>query len=194
MTTPGTETQHAPAVLGTARGAQHMRAALRSLAGWRLGVRAIPFALAAVTFLVFSPALRNGFVQWDDYVNLIGNPHYRGLGWTQIRWMFTSTLMGHYIPITWLTFGVDYTLWGMNPVGYHLTNTLIHSANAALFYLISVRLLARTMSLTGAALRGGDAVGTLFFALHPLRAKSVAWATERRDVLSGLFFLLTILV
>ena len=108
--------------------------------------------------------------------------------------MFTSTLMGHYIPITWLTFGLDYTLWGMNPLGYHLTNTLIHSANAALFYLIAVRLLAKAMSLTGPALHAGGAMATLFFALHPLRAESVAWATERRDVLSGLFFLLTILV
>ena len=80
-----------------------------------------------MTLLVFSPGLRNGFVHWDDYVNLIGNPHYRGLGWSQIRWMFSSTLMGHYIPITWLTFGLDYTLWGMNPFGYHLTNTLIHA-------------------------------------------------------------------
>jgi tetratricopeptide (TPR) repeat protein len=171
-----------------------VRAALKSRADWRLVARAIPFALAVVTFLVFSPGLRNGFVQWDDYINLIGNPHYRGLGWSQIRWMFTSTLMGHYIPITWLTFGLDYTLWGMNPLGYHLTNTLIHSANATLFYLIAVRLLAKTTSLTGPALHAGGAMATLFFALHPLRAESVAWATERRDVLSGLFFLLTILV
>ena len=171
-----------------------MRAALRSLADWRLDARAIPFALAAVTFLVFSPALRNGFVEWDDYINLIENPHYRGLGWSQIRWMFTSTLMGHYIPVTWLTFGLDYTLWGMNPLGYHLTNNAHPRANAALFYLIAVRLLAKTMSLTGPALRAGGAMATLFFALHPLRAESVAWATERRDVLSGLFFLLTILL
>ena len=107
--------------------------------------------------------------------------------------MFTSTLMGHYIPVTWLTFGLDYTLWGMNPFGYHLTNNLIHAANAALFYLIALRLLGKATSLTGPALRAAGAMAALFFALHPLRAESVAWATERRDVLSGLFFLLTIL-
>ena len=194
MTTPGTGTEHAPAVLGPARRGGLRCAALKSLADWLLTARAIPFALAAVTVLVFLPVLRNGFVDWDDYVNLVGNPHYRGLGWSQIRWMFGSTLMGHYIPITWLTFGLDYTLWGMTPGGYHLTNAVIHGANAALFYLIAVRLLAKAMSLTGPALRAGAAMAALFFALHPLRVESVAWATERRDVLSGLFFLLTVLV
>lgn len=162
-------------------------------AGWLADARAIPFALAAVSFLVFSPALLNGFVHWDDSANLFDNPAYRGLGWTQIRWMFTSTLMGHYIPVTWLTFGLDYTLWGMNPVGYHLTNTLTHAASAALFYLVALRLLAKATSLAGSALRVAGVMATLFFALHPLRAESVAWATERRDVLSGLFFLLTVL-
>ncbi len=153
----------------------------------------IPVCLAAVTFLVFAPALRNSFVEWDDYINLFHNSHYRGLGWEQIRWMLTSTLMGHYIPVTWLTFGLDYTVWGMRPFGYHLTNNLIHSANAILFYLVALRLLAASTSLTGSALRVGSAITALFFALHPLRAESVAWATERRDVLSALFFLLTIL-
>lgn len=194
MTTPRTGTEHTAALLRPARSGELPRAALKNLAVWLLGARTIPFALAAVTFLVFSPVLRNGFVDWDDFTNLMSNPHYRGLGWSQIRWMFGSTLMGHYIPITWLTFGLDYTLWGMTPLGYHLTNALIHSANAALFYLIAVRLLAKAMSLTGPALRAGGAMATLFFALHPLRAESVAWATERRDVLSGLFFLLTVLV
>ena len=154
----------------------------------------IPYALAAVAFLVFSPALLNGFVDWDDHINLLENPSYRGLGWTHIRWMFSTTLMGHYIPVTWLSFGLDYTLWGMNPFGYHLTNNLIHAANTAVFYLIALRLLGKASSLTGGTLRAAGVMAALFFALHPLRAESVAWVTERRDVLSGLFFLLTILL
>src|SRR5215831_2127723 len=154
----------------------------------------LPFLIAALTFLAFSPALLNGFVEWDDQVNLLENPSFRGLGWSQIRWMFTSTLMGHYIPVTWLTFGLDYTLWGMNPLGYHLTNNVIHAVNAALFYLVALRLLGKATALTGGALRSSSAVAALFFALHPLRAESVAWATERRDVLACLFFLLTILL
>jgi tetratricopeptide (TPR) repeat protein len=191
---PAIGTGHAPAVLSPTRGGGLLRAMCRGLADWLLNARAIPFALAAATVLVFSPVLRNGFVAWDDYTNLIVNPHYRGFGWSNIRWMFGSTLMGHYIPITWVTFALDYSLWGMNPLGYHLTATLIHGANAALFYLIAVRVLAKAMSLTGPALRAGGAMATLFFALHPLRAESVAWATERRDVVSGLFFLLTVLL
>jgi len=147
-----------------------------------------------VTFAVFSPALGNGFVKWDDYVNLFENQNFRGLHWKQIRWMFTSALMGHYIPFTWLTFGLDYTLWGMNPFGYHLTNLVVHSANAALFYLVALRLFGKSTDLTGSTLRLAAATAALFFALHPLRAESVAWATERRDELSGFFFLLTILM
>src|SRR2546425_523337 len=101
--------------------------------------------------------------------------------------------MGHYIPLTWLTFGLDYVQWGMNPTGYHLTSLLLYAANAAVLYLVSLRLLARATTLAGLPLRLGAVAATLFFALHPLRAESVAWVTERRDVLSGLFFLLTIL-
>ncbi|HEV8437770.1 MAG TPA: tetratricopeptide repeat protein [Methylomirabilota bacterium] len=167
--------------------------ALGRLTAGILALRYSPLAVALLTFAGFSPALENGFVEWDDYTNLFENQHFRGLRWQHIRWMFTSTLMGHYIPFTWLTFGLDYTLWGMNPLGYHLTNALIHSANAALFCLVALRLLARATDLTGITLRLSAAVTSLFFALHPLRAESVAWATERRDVLSGCFFLVTIL-
>ncbi len=153
-----------------------------------------PLSLALVTLVVFSPTLWNSFVEWDDQVNLVNNPYYRGLGWRELQWMFTTIVMGHYIPLTWLTFGVDYLLWGMNPVGYHLTNLLLHAANAVVFYFVALYLLSRaTAGLGETTLRLGAGVAALFFAIHPLRAESVAWATERRDVLSGLFFLLTIL-
>src|SRR5213595_2411533 len=101
--------------------------------------------------------------------------------------------MGHYIPLTWLTFGLDYVLWGMTPLGYHLTSLIIFAANAAVLYLVALHLLAKAAALAGVPLRVAAVAATLFFALHPLRAESVAWITERRDVLSGLFFLLSIL-
>src|SRR2546428_2669194 len=112
--------------------------------------------------------------------------------------MWTTFHMGHYIPLSWMTLGLDYLLWGMQPRGYHLTNLLLHAANAVVFYLVARRIL-------GLALPGPDnpgpgrlavsaAFAALLFALHPLRVESVAWATERRDVLSGLFYLLTLLV
>jgi len=156
--------------------------------------RIAPFAIAAITFAVFAPALQYGFILWDDDRNLLTNPSYRGLGWAQLRWAFTSAVMGHWIPVTWLTFGLDYALWGMKAFGYHLTSVLLHAANAALFYLLGRRLLR--LGLTAAAPRAitlGAIVAALFFAVHPLRVESVVWVTERRDVLSALFYLLTVL-
>src|SRR5207253_720110 len=87
---------------------------------WPTWVLALLVAL--VVFAAFAPALSNGFVNWDDDVNITDNPHFRGFSAAHLRWMFTTTLMGHYIPLTWLTLALDYTLWGMNPRGYHLTS------------------------------------------------------------------------
>jgi Tfp pilus assembly protein PilF len=159
-----------------------------------LVVWAIPLALSLITFAAFSPSVWNGFVEWDDQINLYENPDYRGLGAAQFRYFFKTVLMGHWIPLTWMTFGLDYVLWGMNPMGYHLTNVIVHAAGAAALYFIALSLLRKATSLVGVPLRIGAVAGTLFFMLHPLRAESVAWATERRDVLSGLFFFLTVLV
>ncbi len=165
----------------------------RSLSARLLRPWMIPLALAVITFLVFTPGLWNGFVEWDDQVNLYENLDYRGLTWPQIRWMFSNVLMGHWIPLTWLTFGLDFVFWEMKPFGYHLTSLLIFAANAPAFYFVALRLMRRATSFGERVLRLSAVMATLFFALHPLRAESVGWATERRDVLSGLFFLLTVL-
>src|SRR5437870_8764646 len=156
----------------------------------------IPLVIAFSTFAAFLPALQNQFVSWDDAENFLDNPHYRGLGWTHLRWMWTTHL-GHYIPLTWMTLGLDYLLWGMNPVGYHLTNLLLHAANAVVVFFVVCRLLARALpspSEHGYALAVSSGVAALVFAIHPLRVESVAWVTERRDVLSGLFYLVAILL
>ncbi|MFQ5883071.1 MAG: tetratricopeptide repeat protein [Candidatus Methylomirabilales bacterium] len=150
-----------------------------------------------MTVLVFLPTLGNEFVRWDDDGNFLENIHYRGLGWAQLRWMFTTFHMGPYQPLSWVTLGLDYLLWGLNPVGYHLTNLLLHAANAMVFYFLTLRLLPLALSSPPVpgdlALRAAAGFAALVFAIHPLRVESVAWATERRDVLSGLFFLLTLL-
>ena len=156
----------------------------------------MPILVALLTFAAFLPAVHNGFVDWDDDKNFLENPRYRGLGWTQLRWMFTTFHEGHYQPLSWLTLGVDYVVWGMDPFGYHLTNLILHAANAMLFYFLALQLLRPAVPV------GSDrelrvfpisaAFAALIFAIHPLRVESVAWVTERRDVLSGLFFLLTI--
>src|SRR5438309_12086583 len=157
--------------------------------------RLVPVLVALVTFAVFLPALQNQFVNWDDPTNFLDNPYYRGLGWSQLRWMWTTHL-GHYIPLTWMTLGLYYLLWGMNPFGYHLTSLLLHAANAVVFFFVVHRILPLALpsrSERGHALAVAAGFAALVFAIHPLRVESVAWATERRDVLSGLFYLLTIL-
>ncbi len=149
--------------------------------------------VGAVTLATFLPVLRNGFVNWGDPANLLANPNYRGLGWTQIRWMFTAAPQGYYGPLTWLTLGLDYTVWGMNPVGYHATSVLLHTVNALLFYFVARRLLGWAFDAEGVRVDAGAAVAALLFSLHPLRVEAVAWVTGRRDLVMGLFALLAVL-
>jgi protein O-mannosyl-transferase len=155
--------------------------------------RLVPVALAAVTVMAFLPVLGNGFVDWDDTRNFLANPHYRGLGWTQLRWMATESHLGHFVPLAWVTLALDYVVWGMNPAGYHLTSLVIHVASTVVLYFVARALIVRAAPVGAAAATTGAGVAALLFGLHPLRVESVAWATERRDVLSGLFFLLTVL-
>jgi protein O-mannosyl-transferase len=154
----------------------------------------IPGLVALITVIVFSPAFRNGFVNWDDLETIVENDNFRGFTWSHLRWMFTTFHLGHYQPLSWLTFSLDYLLWGMNPFGYHLTNILLHAANGALFYFVTLRLLGIAKpNFNGVVLRLAAGFSALFFAIHPLRVESVVWVTERRDVLSGFFLLLTVL-
>jgi Flp pilus assembly protein TadD len=156
-------------------------------------IRLVPVAVAVISLLPFLPALDGEFLNWDDNHNFLRNEHFRGLGWAQLRWMFTTTLMGHYVPLTWLTLGLNHVLGGMSPRGYHLGNLLLHSANAALLWVVARRLLALGLrEVPARALTLGAAFAALVFGVHPLRAESVAWITERRDVLCGLFFLVAV--
>src|SRR2546427_145891 len=164
------------------------------LQGWLSWL--VPVVIALITCAAFLPTLQNQFVSWDDDKNFLENTHYRGLSWTHLHWMWTTHL-GHYIPLTWMTLGLDYLLWGMNPVGYHLTSLLLHVTNAVVFFFVVRRLLTRALpspSERGYALAVSAGYAALVFAIHPLRVESVAWVTERRDVLSGLLYLSAILV
>jgi tetratricopeptide (TPR) repeat protein len=154
----------------------------------------LPCSIALLTLLAFLPVLANDFVNWDDQANFLDNPSYRGLGWRQLRWMFTTFHMGHYQPMSWLTLGMDYFFWGLNPFGYHLTNLILHASTAVAFFFLMRQLFyfaAPHAEHTPVCV--GAAAAALIFAVHPLRVESVAWATERRDVLSGLFYTLTLL-
>src|SRR5947207_10109410 len=107
--------------------------------------------------------------------------------------MFTTRHIGRSVPWRWVTLAIDYLFWGLNPFGYHLTNLIIHAVNAIFVYFISRRLLSTALSIANDKeswrLSMSAAFAALLFAIHPLRVESVAWATERRDVLSGCFFL-----
>jgi len=152
----------------------------------------VSLGLAAVTVLAFAPSLRNDFLNWDDYA-ITSNPGYQGLGWRQLRWMVTALVAGHWMPLTWLTLALDYVVWGLDPFGFHLTSLLLHAANAVLFSLVARRLFRSATGWPEPRLALAAGVAALVFALHPLRVESVAWASERRDVLSGFFFLLALL-
>lgn len=155
-----------------------------------------PVVLVLATVVAFLPTLENGFVNFDDIENFLNNRSYRGLGLTHLRWMFTTVNLGGLIPLTWMTLGFDYLIWGMDPAGYHLTSLLLHALAALVFYFVLLRLLREAQDGSAAdatARRLGALFGALIFSVHPLRVESVAWVTERRDVLSGLFCLLTVL-
>lgn len=125
----------------------------------------------------FAPALGAEFVDWDDPSNFIENPHYRGLSPAHLRWMFTTMLGGHYQPLSWMTFALDYTVWGMRPAGYHLTNVILHAANALLVYALAMALMPPATAAPPGSRRlprvFAAGVAALCFAVHPLRVESV---------------------
>ena len=156
----------------------------------RLATGGLLLGVAALAFLAFAPALRAGFV-FDDDLLFVTNDRYRGFDAERLQWMLTNTRAAIWMPLTWLSHGLDYVLSGMDPEGYHRTNLLLHALVAALFACLALRLLEAAHRERArahpAALRLSAAVAALVFAVHPLRAESVAWITERRDVLNAVF-------
>jgi tetratricopeptide (TPR) repeat protein len=153
----------------------------------RLLLVLIPFAVLAA----FSPVLSAEFIQWDDDANFLNNPHFRGLTWPNLHWMFTTLYMSNYQPLSWLVTALGYSLWDMNPVGFHATSLCFHVLNAVLFYLLTARLLrlAAPASHDDVALPVAAAFAALLFALHPLRVESVAWLSGQHDLQAGTFYL-----
>src|SRR5246500_3206450 len=136
--------------------------------------------LAAVTIFAYRPAWNGGFL-WDDDVYITNNELLTAPNGLRRIW-FSLDAPSQYFPLVYTTFRIEHALWGLNPFGYHCVNLLLHIANALLVW----RLLAR-LKVPGAWLAGA------IFALHPVQVESVAWITERKNVLMGLFFLLTLL-
>jgi len=136
-----------------------------------------------LTVLAYLPVARNGFVQYDDEQYITSNARIRqGLTADNLRWAFTTYHMGNWHPLTWVSHLIDGRLYGLNPTGHHLTSLLLHCATTVVLFFVF-------RGLTGALWRSG--LVAALFALHPLHVESVAWASERKDVLAGLFWALT---
>ena len=140
--------------------------------------------IGSITLSVFWGATRCGFLNLDDDLYVTANPRVSGgLSFHGIAYAFTTVDGGSWMPLTWLSYLLDASVWGNNAAGYHATNILLHAASASLLLLALVMLTRRLWP---------SAFVALFFALHPLRVESVIWIAERKDVLSGLFFMLTL--
>jgi hypothetical protein len=148
--------------------------------------RLLPLALlliATLTVAIYWPLLQNDFIDFDDDVYVTGNMMIRqGLTLKGFLWAFTTFHAGNWHPLTWLSHMLDVELFGLNPVGHHATSLLIHTVNSLLLCALLHR-------LTG--FLGRSMFVALLFALHPLHVESVVWVAERKDVLSTLFWFLT---
>ena len=136
--------------------------------------------LAGVTIALYSPIIGHSFVVFDDSDYVTANPHIRGgLGWSTIKWAFTSTYSANWHPLTWLSHALDYQLFALNPAGHHLDSVVIHALNAVLLFLLLGWVTKRV---------GPSLLVAALFALHPINVESVAWVAERKNVLSTLLF------
>jgi protein O-mannosyl-transferase len=141
--------------------------------------------LALATLAIYFPVRNYGFVDYDDSDYFFANPRVlTGLSWPNIQWAFTSAEAANWHPLTWLSLMLDASLFGSGAAAPHLTNVLLHAANSILVFLLFLR-------LTGAIWR--SAALAVLFAVHPLHVESVAWISERKDVLSTFFGLLALL-
>jgi protein O-mannosyl-transferase len=156
-----------------------------------------------MTLLIYLPALRNDFVTWDDNEYVYENPFIRSFDVVFFKRAFFGFFAHNWHPLTWISHALDYALWGLNPLGHHLTNIVLHALNAFLVVVLVIKLLdvyrERTAGSGKASFLGdrtiliAAGVTGLLFGLHPLHVESVAWVAERKDLLCGLFFLLSII-
>ena len=148
-------------------------------------VSIIAALLAVLTALLYIRAGSFAFIIIDDRSYLVTNSHIQhGLTWDGLRWAFTSVSRSNWFPLTWISHMIDVSLFGMNPGYHHLTNVLIHALSTSLLF-------AALRLMTGSLWK--SAFVAALFGMHPLHVESVAWVAERKDVLSGFFFMLILL-
>ena len=148
-------------------------------------IAAICIFLAFITVFSFSGVRANNFVTMDDYGYVLDNLHvHQGVTMRSVAWAFTTYDQGNWHPLTWISHMLDWSLYGRNPLGHHITNVCFHAANSVLLFLL-------LLHMTGYS--GRSAWVAFLFALHPAHVESVAWLSERKDVLCAFFFLATLL-
>jgi protein O-mannosyl-transferase len=141
----------------------------------------IPLVLVLMlTFAAFSPCLKSHFINWDDGLYVTENTVIQNLSFHNVKKIFTSYFGSNYLPLTMLSYSLEYRFFKLDPFGYHLTNLILHLLNCLLVFWL-IYLLTQRISIS--------AISTLFFGLHPLHVESVAWVSERKDLLYALFFL-----
>ena len=151
----------------------------------------ISIFLIAITWAVFGQTFHHQFINYDDPLYVLDNAHVRaGLSWRGIAWAFTHVHSQNWHPLTTISHMLDCQLFGVNPGAHHLVNVFWHSAAAVLLFILLARITDGPSRTGGIWLSGFVAA---VFAIHPLRVESVAWIAERKDVLSGVFFMLTLL-
>src|SRR5437016_9863223 len=141
--------------------------------------------LLAITWAVFGQTFHHQFINYDDPLYVLDNAHVRaGLTWPGIAWAFTQVHSQNWHPLTTMSHMLDCQLFGVNPGAHHLVNVFFHSIAAVLLFILLAQI---TNSIWASAFVAA------VFVIHPLRVESVAWIAEREDVLSGVFFMLTLL-
>jgi len=143
------------------------------------------FFVLAITFTVFSEAVSFDFTNWDDETHVTDNLLVKHLSFRNIKRIFTTTLQRTYIPLSTLSFVLEYHFFGLRPFVYHLNNIILHLAVTAGVYFLALRL--------GASV-GAAAVAAFIFGIHPMHVESVAWITERKDVLYASFYMSAVLL
>jgi protein O-mannosyl-transferase len=170
---------------GVASAAELSRIGRRRL--WALAV-----AVAAVAVTLYLPGLGNTFTNWDDPSYVTENPHLGPFDAHFLAWAFTTFRQAGWNPLTWISLGVDHALFGLDPVGYHLTNVLLYGATTLAVVLLVGTLFARARNTVDGRVLVAALVAGLVFAVHPLHVESVAWVSERKDVLFGFFYVVAL--
>ncbi|MDP8231182.1 MAG: tetratricopeptide repeat protein [Candidatus Zophobacter franzmannii] len=148
------------------------------------------FLVAVLTAIVFLPVLNGQFLNWDDNVLFVENPYFRGLGLEQWQWMCTTFFYGHWQPLSWVSYALDYTVWDMNPNGWHGSSWLLHAFNSALVYLLCLHFLKKPAGRVEMIAAG---IASLLYAIHPLRVEAVAWLATRGYLLGTAWCILSCL-